>query len=136
MLIISADKSNASRVKRTHLGFEDFLEALCRVAVLKALPTDEELHAAGDDGAGHPFNAGTYLLELAASRPAEYVQMLRERATEWGAPPAQPMERCVEHLVHIMAVHCQGGLLRRGGDSFSLTQRQVRSGLAPRNDRE
>ena len=61
-----SEKDNKSRVKRTHLGFEDFLEAICRVACLKALPTDGELEDAECD------NAGTYLIRLRAERLDSY----------------------------------------------------------------
>ena len=41
-----------SRVKLTQLSFEDFLEALVRVACIKTLPTQEEIFDAGHADAG------------------------------------------------------------------------------------
>ena len=120
MLVIDTNKDNKSKVKRTHLGFEDFLEALCRLAALKALPTDEEI---AESGYG---NAGTHLINMAAVAPEAYERLLQERAVEWGQPPQlQPIERCVEHVCHMMIVHCQGGSERTAKD-FALSQRQVR----------
>ena len=50
--MIDAEKDNKSRVKRTHLSFEDFLEAPVRLSELLALPTDAELAAAHAEDAG------------------------------------------------------------------------------------
>ena len=123
MFVIDAERDNRSAVRRTHLGFEDFLEALCRVAGLKSFPTDEELLEAGSE------NAGTHLLKLASENEDEYKKLLRERAAPWGSPPShQPLARCVEHLCHMLIVHCQGGLKRTATD-FLLTDAQVKWGF-------
>lgn len=37
------ERLKASRIKMENLSLEDFYEALMRVAVVKALPTDDEL---------------------------------------------------------------------------------------------
>ena len=45
MCVIDA-QSIVGRIKEMHLPFEGFLEAVCRVAAIKALPTDTEVEAA------------------------------------------------------------------------------------------
>ena len=118
------------RVRLRHLAFQDWLEALCRVAALKALPTGDEIAAAGTG------NAGTHLLQLARESPPDYEAMLCERATRWGQLPSlQPLARCVEHLCHMIIVHCQGGLRRPPSAPLvgaSVTRKDVRSGFAKR----
>ena len=123
MRVVDLERRNGL-VRHTHLTFEDFLEALCRVAGLKALPTDEEVAAAGSG------NAGTHLLRMASDSPPDYERLLNERATLWGSPPAlQPLARCVEHLCHMMIVHCQGGLRRPPNAKMALTVREVQWGF-------
>ena len=57
---------------------------------------------------------------------------MRERAGQWAEPPShQPVERCVEHLIHMMIVHCQGRENRKAAD-LALSEKQVRIGLMPR----
>ena len=73
----------------THLHFVDWLEALCRLSQLKAMPTDDEI--ASDP---HSHDACTYLLRLAVRDPAAYSALLDERCASWGRlQTAQPMER-------------------------------------------
>ena len=61
------------------LPFEGFLEALCRVAVLKALPTDEEITAGGY------MHAGDMLVCLRDDDPPAYKALIRAHANPWGA---------------------------------------------------
>ena len=78
-----------SRIRMTHLHFVDWLEALCRLSQLKAMPTDDEI--ASDP---HSHDACTYLLRLAVRDPAAYSALLDERSASWGRlQTAQPMER-------------------------------------------
>lgn len=81
------------------LPFEGFVEAICRVAGLKALPTDEEIAQMGQ------VDAGWYCKALRDEKPEEYVAMLRARGRAWGTSTqlAQPMDRCVAHLIELMA---------------------------------
>ena len=123
MFVIDAEKDNKSAVRRTHLGFEDWLEALVRLAGLKAFPTDTEIAEAETE------NAGTHLLKLASENAMEYERLMNERAAPWGEPPAhQPLARCVEHLCHTLIVFCQGGLKRTAKD-FNLSDSHVKWGF-------
>ena len=57
MAVIDAD-TDEGRVKATTLPFEGFLEALCRMSLLKSLPTDEMIAQAEEP------DAGAYLFAL------------------------------------------------------------------------
>ena len=78
------------------LPFEGFLEALCRIAALKALPTDGQLHSHGG------VEAWRFLDELANERPDEYAAFLGEWRTPWGEPPHQPLCRSLDHLLRLL----------------------------------
>jgi len=110
------------RLRLMHLSFEDWLEALCRVATLKSLPTDEEIAEA------EAPNAGVYMKELAEEEPAAYDQLMKSRAIAFGATPLQPIWRCIEHLIQIIIVHVQGDSRERGAP-LVLTDRQVNAAL-------
>ena len=90
-------ESDKGQLKDTMLPFEGFLEALCRLSVLKALPTREEVISADFADAGH------FLLDLKASDLGSYNKLLKTRGSEWpGEVKTQPMGHCVEHLVQLM----------------------------------
>ena len=57
---MAVESSMQGRAKVLQLSFEDFLEALVRVAAKKALPTDEECKLAG------VIDAGEFMLRLHA----------------------------------------------------------------------
>lgn len=61
------EQADRSRAKLTHLAFEDWLEALCRIAAYKALPTDDELAAAPIS----PKCAGLYLRRMRLETPVD-----------------------------------------------------------------
>ena len=116
------EQHDKSRTKMTHLSFEDFLEALCRLARLKAYPTDAEISAAG------ARDAPSYLHTLADEDMAAYDKMLRTRSAVWGQPVAldsQPVERFVEHLCHSLIWRVQGGAERTASD-YTITEGQVK----------
>ena len=75
------EQQTKARIKMTHLCFEDFLEALCRLAVLKALPTMDELAEA------ECANAGEFLLRQQSGSPERHSQFLQTRRTPWGHLP-------------------------------------------------
>ena len=95
-MVVVDDSSAVGHLRETHITFEGFCEALCRVAVLKALPTDEEIDEA------ESADAGAYMEELRARDATSYTRMLQERQVAWGEEPPQPEERCVAHLLAII----------------------------------
>ena len=100
------DSTPRGHLRETHLPLEGFLEALCRIAVLKALPTDNDLSAAGS------ADAGVYLDELRQRDTVKYQQLLLERQVGWGESPPQSEPRCVEHLLALIAhrIELAGGV--------------------------
>ena len=97
-------------IKEESLPFEGFLEALCRLAILKGLPSASEVEAAGCS------DAGIYLARLAARTDGdgdEALAELRTRGTEWGAEPSQPVRECLEHTIAI-AIRTIEGVLQEG----------------------
>ena len=84
-----------SKAKLHHLSFEDFLDAFVRIATMKALPTDDEVHEYGcEDG-------GEFLLQLRDS-PAEHAAWVRNHAQRWDEALRQPIHRAVSQLVMLL----------------------------------
>ena len=109
------EQKDKSRVLLTHLSFEDWLEALCRLAVRKAFPTSDEIAKAECE------SAGEYIAQLKAESPDEYTKLNCSRASAWGSEPPEPPHRCVEHLCSLLVVTCQRGK----GDGKTLTEKEV-----------
>ena len=107
------------RARDVGLPFEGFLEALVRVACLKALPTDDEVAASGF------ANACEYLEHLKTNEPDAYNSLLDERSAEWGDTPDQPTDRCVYHLLSIVITNIEGN--SEGTDDLSLTPAEISS---------
>ena len=84
------------------LPFEGFLEALCRVAVLKALPTDEEIE---ESGCKH---AGEYFEWVREFDEEHYKNMLARRGSAWGDEPPTPentanaLGKTIDVMFHII----------------------------------
>ena len=89
-------RTERGRLKETLCPFEGFLEALCRIASLKALPTGEEIRDAGCR------DAARFFAMLRAHDEKKYLALLKERATRWGSTPSQPLHRCVAHLIALI----------------------------------
>ena len=124
------EQDTRARIKMTHLCFEDFLEALCRLAVLKALPTLDDLAEAecGD--------AGTFLLQSASGSPEQHNAFLAARKIAWGRLPGEqglPVWRKVELLLELIIVLSQGGLDRPDGAGMSLTEAGCKRMLKSKN---
>jgi hypothetical protein len=100
---------------------DSFLEALCRMSQLKALPTDDEIAAAT------AADAPSYMHHLAEEHPAAYHTMLVQESAPWGRPKhRQPVCRCVEHLCHMLLWQVQGGVKRTAKDGdYVISEKQV-----------
>lgn len=81
--------------KDSNLPFEGFIEAICRMAMLKALPTDDEIVDAECE------DASSYLAQLQLFDTPAYEKLL-ERKNPWGAEPSQPAHRCVAHMMAVI----------------------------------
>ena len=110
-------RNEKGQLKEINLPFEGFLECICRLAVLKALPTHAEIEAAGCS------DAGAYQIKLKHESPHGYRRFLEERATRWGEEPKQPVAVCVEHLLTVIIRQIED--VTRGNDDLQLTQGEV-----------
>jgi len=98
------DLSGASEAKLRHITPTDFLEALVRLSLVVALPTDLELEEA------NAADAGEFLLAMQTHSPIEYQSFLsthRPRhqdhdGSDYAAHALQPSERCLEHLIKLI----------------------------------
>ena len=90
--------SGAPSPNDDRLPFEGFLEALCRLSTIKALPLDHEVRAKGCDDAGQYV----HLMNSSEDTKREWVLMQKKRKIGWGGMPAQPLERCVSHVLWIV----------------------------------
>ena len=110
------------------LNFESFLEALCRLASIKALPTDSEVAEKGCN------DAGEYALLMAKDEATreEYENMLRARKIGWGGKPAQSLDRCISHTLSMIIRPIEAVCLQgkpRSGDFDGLTSSMVATWL-------
>lgn len=136
-MVVAQPYCSSGALKSKHLPFESFLEALCRISGLKALPTDAELlkgptaggvpdprsavpagavEGAGSMGGG-PSRAGQYLATLRSESPQDYDDLITKRATAWGSPPSQPLCRCVDHLLSLIFWRIESETTRSGVSS-------------------
>ena len=100
------------------------MEALCRLAIQKALPTDEEINAAPSD----VTDAGRYMRYLELEHHGNYQEMLKARRRAWGSTPTQPMERCIAHLIAIIIRAVESSCVDEqspGKDELKLTDAQM-----------
>ena len=99
---VAVEKTTPGRAKLLQLSFEDFLEALVRVAVTKALPTDDECKAAvAADG-------GELMMRLHAGEQSVLVAFVDAHDVAWGVRQVQRPDRAVHHLVTWMLRRIDG----------------------------
>jgi hypothetical protein len=89
------EQGKKSSVKLENLSYEDFFEALVRTALMKALPTDDEIGEAGC------IDAGDFMLRLRDAQSED--EWLKEYYDVHGCDmtnaPRQPAHRCLNHLL-------------------------------------
>lgn len=113
------EESERGKRRLNSLSFEDFLEAVVRVATMKALPTNAELAILG------ARDAGTFLIQLRAN-PAGYTAFVKARERGWEDPLRQPIRRCVEHLLSLIIRTIETGLSESAGDMVLKRSELVR----------
>jgi hypothetical protein len=91
------ETSERGRMQEMHLPFEGFLEALVRLANLKALPTDDEIESRG------AVDADDFMSAVRGEEEEGVHAWLVARKTPWGGEQTQqPMWRAVAHLLNIL----------------------------------
>ena len=98
------DLTEASESRLRNLSAVDFYEALVRMSIMVALPTDMEIEEAG------AADAGAFLLAMQANAPRTYREFLQTHRPKLGDPDGsdyddvalQPAERCLEHLIKLL----------------------------------
>ena len=111
-------RSDRGYIKESSLPFEGFMEAICRIAALKALPTDAEIAEAKQP------NAGAFMAALKADEEDAYLAMLAERATPWGSEPTlQPMARCIEHTIAMIIYQMEWDVA--GTENMKLSEQEA-----------
>ena len=88
----------ASQKKVSGLDFEDFLEAIIRVAVQKAWPTSDTMEAAGFEADDH-FQLPRYLEHLRDNDRKAYDTLLVESAVPWYGKPSATSAECLRCLL-------------------------------------
>ena len=112
------DSTDEGRARVSSLPFEGFLEGICRIACMKALPTEEEIKKAGHT------NAGSYMEWLKIEDEEKHDDMIEERATPWGEiPTEQPVAKCVEHTIQMMIHAIEAD--STGEDNLELNEKEV-----------
>ena len=89
--------SNAQEIRVRHLMYEDFVEAIVRLAGIIALPTVEEIDTSG------AADAGDFMLALYGDAPEAFRQFVASRTIVHGERnTTQRIHRCVGHLLALI----------------------------------
>lgn len=125
MLVVDG-RTEKNFLRETCLPFESFVEAIVRISVMKALPTDDEI------ATSVCTQAGEYMVKLAADDKARYWEMLRERASSWGEEQVQePTARCVAKTIEIIVYLIKSSISEVDGSTFAnkLTDTEMKRWL-------
>ena len=122
-MIVIDPRTRAGHMKESNVPFEGFLECMCRLALLKALPTDAEIESSGC------ANAGEFLQELLDEDPYSHALFLEQNCTQWGEVARQPPERCVAHFLEVVffRIEVQTCGKGRGDDDDVLSAKTIQT---------
>jgi hypothetical protein len=115
--------STRGKARYVCLPFEGFLEALCRLAAIKALPTKDEIAERGD------ADAGAFLLALRDTHSSKYQAFLKDEHThvEWGGvPTGEPIHMRLVHMLHLIIRTIEGSIGRKSNLVISEAERCAR----------
>ncbi|KAL1515733.1 hypothetical protein AB1Y20_002349 [Prymnesium parvum] len=103
----STSSSITTYVRLRHLYWEDFLEAMVRLAAILALPTDMEIeHSEAAD-------AGEFLLSLRANSETEYMRFVQKTKGSFFQEPRQKIWRCFDHMMMLLVRTIEGNTSRQ-----------------------
>ena len=123
-LIVTDTTSLRGGRKDSSLSLDGWVEAMCRLAALKALPTFPEIQDA------LLANGGEYMEMLKRTDSEAYAAFMEERSTPWGQfPTTHPLFHCVAHVVE-MSIHTIESHLNVVAGDGVLTQKEVRKWIA------
>ena len=95
--VVAEPNNYVGHLKENCLPFEGWLEALVRLSILKALPTDEQIAAASCTTAPQWFR------ELGDGSSVRHFKKEHSKKQGWGSEPVvQPVARSLHHLVAVM----------------------------------
>jgi len=120
IMAVADGQAALGRVKETTLPFESFLEALCRLATLVAVPLDEEIEALGCE------DAGTAFYRMKTDDKPMWESLCKERTSTWEnlKPSVLPFHRRVEHVLKIVLRKIE--MSEEAGGPIMLTVAEVR----------
>ena len=132
-MVVIDDRTAKGYQKANNLPFEGFLEALCRLCMLKALPTDDDIEKTGCDDAGifmQKLLAGslpewfTDSLDSDSAGLTEAAAFMHSRAANWGEASVHSLDRAVNHLIACMIRTIEED--SRGADNMEVTSREAK----------
>lgn len=118
--VIDDGKSKRGRARLTNLSFECFFEVLCRIAMMKVLPTDMELGYAEQEDAANFFAS----LAAESSPTNDVLRKWRDEHREtWDVDwededydPRQPCNRAFAHLLELLVYTVESFYLESLGE--------------------
>jgi hypothetical protein len=102
----SLGRPGGGQVLDNCLPYEGFLECVCHLAALKAVPSDEQIAAAGC------ADAAQYMADLKESDPAAHRSLVQANRRAWNGNVPSDLHRCVQHVVAIALSPAVPGALR------------------------
>ena len=114
------DHQLGSEKRLRHLFFEDFMEALVRMAVMVPLPTDADIAYLGC------VDGGDYLQQLLTQDAEAFDSFAQERSQDWTREPRQRASRCVDHLLLYVIRTMECSVSTSVGQDLEISIEEVR----------